>query len=598
MSVGNYYTSNGSLFAVSRERGFFSDTYKVKITEKDGRTLFNGAVNGVLSGRDSINDLGGAGSVYVTLPGSVGSINLLTGGGTFYIGGQTDIHLGMDIGTETVINVVGGNVGYSGFVDFVSRLTVNITNGGSFRTESGFFSALSNTVVKFGNGGGTLIINGGRDLIDLHRSTILNYNPANSTIELQNTVRPITSYTIENFKNNVVEVTLYGGSSQIARYVAQLANGVSLASGRYYTTNSDRNPLKIFYADGNTYVRTCFLAGAKIQLADGLKNIEDIVIGDQILTYDDRSGACAAIRWAGQRHAKVDASLPDDEAGYPVRILKNALGEGVPFADLLVTSEHCMAMNGGFVPVRMLVNGRSIFYDRNITSYTYYHIETENHSVIMANGTLTESYLDTGNRHRFEQCGHVVMIGGASVKSWAEDAALPLTCSMEVVEPLYRSLEKQADNLGLAQVAAPSTTLDPAMALRTHNGEMLDILRRVGQKFFFRLPSDAVSVELMSRVARPCDYVGPYCDDRRKLGVAVSEMVLHTTSGKYALTDYRQKEVKQGWHDCEHPEIRWTNGAAQVVLPEMQAGEARILEITLAGAGPYLEEQGAMAQVA
>ncbi|PHY94849.1 hypothetical protein CSR02_04105, partial [Acetobacter pomorum] len=103
-----------------------------------------------------------------------------------------------------------------------------------------------------------------------------------------------------------------------------------------------------------------------------------------------------SVIWVGKAHATVRPELTDDEAGWPVRILKDAIADGVPYKDMLITAEHCMFFKGKLVPVRMLVNGVSIFYDKSITSYDYYHVETEQHSVITADGMLTESYLDTG----------------------------------------------------------------------------------------------------------------------------------------------------------------------------------------------------------
>ncbi|OAZ70812.1 hypothetical protein SRCM100623_02163 [Acetobacter pasteurianus] len=72
-------------------------------------------------------------------------------------------------------------------------------------------------------------------------------------------------------------------------------------------------------------------------------------------------------------------------------MLKDAIADGVPYKDMLITAEHCLFFEGKFVPVRMLVNGVSIFYDKSITSYDYYHVETDQHSVITADGMLTEA---------------------------------------------------------------------------------------------------------------------------------------------------------------------------------------------------------------
>lgn len=156
----------------------------------------------------------------------------------------------------------------------------------------------------------------------------------------------------------------------------------------------------------------------------GTKAVEDLSVGDEIIAYVDGVATPRRVIWAGQAHCTVRPGLPDDQAGYPVRILKDAIADGVPFKDMLITAEHCLFFDGKFVPARMLVNGRSIFFDKSITSYDYYHIETEEHSVIMADGMLTESYLDTGNRRSFSQKGKVLSIGGNRNLTW-DDAAVP-----------------------------------------------------------------------------------------------------------------------------------------------------------------------------
>ncbi|WP_231867287.1 Hint domain-containing protein, partial [Acetobacter malorum] len=138
---------------------------------------------------------------------------------------------------------------------------------------------------------------------------------------------------------------------------------------------------------------TCFLAGSLIRTAKGDVAVEDVRVGDLVLTVTTGQDVYQPVIWAGYQTMTVQPNLPDDEAGYPVRIRAWAIADGVPYEDLLITPEHCLFQNGRFVPVRMLVNGSSIFYDRSLTQYTYYHVETAQHAVIMANGMLTESYL-------------------------------------------------------------------------------------------------------------------------------------------------------------------------------------------------------------
>jgi hypothetical protein len=49
-----------------------------------------------------------------------------------------------------------------------------------------------------------------------------------------------------------------------------------------------------------------------------------------------------------------------------------------------------------------LVNENTIYQDMECEDVEYYHLECENHSTIIANGVLSESYLNMDNRSVFE----------------------------------------------------------------------------------------------------------------------------------------------------------------------------------------------------
>lgn len=198
--------------------------------------------------------------------------------------------------------------------------------------------------------------------------------------------------------------------------------------------------------NGGALGEVCFLSGTMIKTPAGEVAVETLRLGDEVTAYVDGSLQSRRIVWAGKAHAEVRTHLADDQAGYPVRICKDAIVEGVPYKDMLITPEHCLFFSGRFVPVRMLVNGASIFYDTSITSYDYFHVETEQHSVLMADGMLTESYLDTGNRRTFSQSGSVVALGGTP-QDWATDAAVPLSVDRAFVEPLFHKLAGRAENV-------------------------------------------------------------------------------------------------------------------------------------------------------
>ncbi len=320
--------------------------------------------------------------------------------------------------------------------------------------------------------------------------------------------------------------------------------------------------------------------------------MEEIQIGDQLVAFDWKHNTSVPrqVVWAGKAHATVQTDLPDDEAGWPVRILKDALADGVPYKDMLITGEHCLFFDGKFVPARMLVNGASIFYDKTITSYDYYHVETELHSVITADGVLTESYLDTGNRLSFQQAGKIATLRNTP-RTWQDDAAAPLDVDRAFVEPLFNTLKMRAASLNSAATSAPAATLthDPDLHLVTQTGAHIRPMSQQDQQYSFMLPPGTHSVHIVSRASRPADVIGPFVDDRRHLGVAVSDISCASANQHHTITTHLQAEKPAGWHGSEQADFAWTNGNAALPLGDHLTQDApAVLHLTLCAAGPYL----------
>lgn len=336
----------------------------------------------------------------------------------------------------------------------------------------------------------------------------------------------------------------------------------------------------------------CFLAGSMIRTSEGDVAVEDIQIGDEVIAFDWRNNADTPrpVVWVGKAHVNVRHGLPDDEAGWPVRILKDAIDDGVPYKDMLITSEHCLFFKDRFVPVRMLVNGVSIFYDKSITSYDYYHVETEHHSVITADGMLTESYLDTGNRSSFRQEGRIATLRGA-VKSWEEDAGAPLGVERSFVEPLFRAIEWREDQVSKEEQApaAPELTSDPDLHLVTETGAVVRPMRKTVNQYSFMLPPDTQFVRIVSRASRPSDVIGPFVDDRRYMGVAVADVHLLCAKKPFEITSHLQSEKPGGWHATDWTDCAWTSGNAELPLGDhLTHGKMGILSMTVRAAGPYI----------
>ena len=347
--------------------------------------------------------------------------------------------------------------------------------------------------------------------------------------------------------------------------------------------------------DGKGGIITCFLPGSMIRTTVGEVAVEDVQIGDEVLAFDWRNNTdiVRPVVWVGKAHVKVQHGLPDDEAGWPVRILKDAIADGVPYKDMLITSEHCLFFKDRFVPVRMLVNGVSIFYDKSISSYDYYHVETEQHSVITADGMLTESYLDTGNRSSFRQEGKIATLRGA-VKSWEDDAGAPLGVERSFVEPLFRAIEWREDKVSKEQVpAAVELTNDPDLHLVTETGAVIRPMRHTSKEYSFMLPPGTQSVHIVSRASRPSDVIGPFVDDRRYMGVAVGAVRLLSAKRPVEIISHLTTEKPQGWHsDMEWQGTAWTDGNATLPLGDLlKHGKMGILSVSVLAAGPYLKNE-------
>ncbi|MCB8882686.1 Hint domain-containing protein [Acidisoma cellulosilytica] len=330
----------------------------------------------------------------------------------------------------------------------------------------------------------------------------------------------------------------------------------------------------------------CFAEGSMIATPNGETAVEDLAIGDMVTTLNGEK----PIVWVG--HRSVDLTkLRNAESARLVRIRKDAFATNVPHRDLLVTQEHCLHVDGGLIPARMLVNDRSIIIDRTINAYTYYHVELEQHAILLAEGLETESYLDTGNRPNFANAETTALQPDLSVnathKSWATDAAAPLMTQRHVVEAVWRKMEARAIDQGIAAVTAPVTlTEEPGLRLATDKGMEIRPLRSQAGRYTFAVPAGATGLRLLSRASRPSDVVGPFVDDRRMLGVMVGEVAIWDLRKRVLASQHLEAGELSGWFDSNSTSSRWTNGNA--ALPIAVGDKPVLVEIEIRAAGPYL----------
>jgi hypothetical protein len=163
----------------------------------------------------------------------------------------------------------------------------------------------------------------------------------------------------------------------------------------------------------------CFLRGTLIATEHGQTAIEHLTAGDRVRTL---RGDLLPVLWVGhRRYRRNPVASPFWKDIAPVHIRADAIADGVPSRDLLVSPEHSLFLAGHLINAKNLVNGGSIAPDDTISDVEYFHIELERHEVILAENTPAETYLDNGNAGRWDNAAERATpprVGPAPPEAW------------------------------------------------------------------------------------------------------------------------------------------------------------------------------------
>lgn len=140
---------------------------------------------------------------------------------------------------------------------------------------------------------------------------------------------------------------------------------------------------------------TCYVAGTMIMTETGERPIDRLVVGDLVETRDR---GLQPIRWIGMSQVIGTGKLA------PVRFVAGALGPNTPARDLLVSRQHrmlvssrvCERMFGSteiLVPAIRLTDLAGVYVEETAEPVTYYHMMTDHHDIIYAEGTPSETLL-------------------------------------------------------------------------------------------------------------------------------------------------------------------------------------------------------------
>ena len=123
----------------------------------------------------------------------------------------------------------------------------------------------------------------------------------------------------------------------------------------------------------------CFGRGTLIRTDHGEVPVEDLLIGDMVMT----ANGAMPVKWVGRQTIRRTASASWHPAVLPIQVVKFAIDEQTPSRDLCLSQGHNLFIDGVLIPVDHLVNGRSIVLDHDAKAsetIEYFSVELDSSS--------------------------------------------------------------------------------------------------------------------------------------------------------------------------------------------------------------------------
>jgi hypothetical protein len=203
-----------------------------------------------------------------------------------------------------------------------------------------------------------------------------------------------------------------GTGATAGSYVGQMIAGAPIimqASLYYLATDVSGLTGSTGTADAGVYVYpVCFVSGTRMATPAGECPVESLKIGDLVATA---SGAQKAVKWIGRM--SVPLTRFNRETAAPICIKQGALGKHMPQRDLYVSNDHAIAIDGLLVIAGLLVNGSSIVRcdDYSAAVVEYFHVELDEHELLLAEGVAAESFYNVGNaRAKFDNAAEFAVL--------------------------------------------------------------------------------------------------------------------------------------------------------------------------------------------
>ena len=323
---------------------------------------------------------------------------------------------------------------------------------------------------------------------------------------------------------------------------------VDPTNGDLYVYEGNSNTVDVFAQV------VCFASGTLIRTARGEVAVEYLAVGDLAETA---SGAFRPIRWLG--HRLIDSRKhPRPNEVMPVRISAHAFGPDRPKHDLCVSPGHSLCVDVGgevLIPALALGNGATILQE-DVDTVTYWHVELDEHDILLAENMPAESYLEMGNRGFFAESGVVALDASpeAPVATHA-DFCRPFHMEGALVEVVRAQLVARAKTLGWRLEHEELGDIHLLV-----DGVRVDAAMR-GLTARFILAAAARDVWLVSTTSIPAQIAGS--PDTRSLGLSIRAITLDDGVGMLVPIALDDPSLCVGFHAIESG-WRWTAGKARL----------------------------------
>jgi Hint domain len=363
-------------------------------------------------------------------------------------------------------------------------------------------------------------------------------------------------------------------------------NGITNASGTWFVNtapDSAGTGTELFLSS------VCYARGTLIKTPVAERPVETLCPGMQVIALADGDEVTRIVKWVG--HRRIDLTRhPRPDTVAPIRIERGAFADNMPHTDLLLSPDHAVFVDGMLICIRQLVNGSTIRTERGWTAVDYYHVELDEHAILLAEGLPAESYLDTGNRGFFANSGASMMLHPdlTDVSDYPTREAAscaPFVWDEARVRPVWQRLADGAAAIG-RPVPRRVTTTDADLQLLVDRRPVKPVFSD-SNRVIFLLPRSVGEVRLVSLAQSPTE-ARPWLEDRRRLGVRVQRIVLRGGDGLLEIP-VDHPDLTCGWWAVERDGrimSRWTNGEAVLSLPPMRG--TVMLEIHLAGSMSFV----------